>query len=67
MSLPQMLGDVADIGRCKVLVTCLYAPETAKALEPGCKRGDVAVSNQDARLSRHCPDTNWRGITYRGN
>jgi hypothetical protein len=30
--LPEVLGDSADASRCKVVVTCLYAPKAAKAL-----------------------------------
>jgi hypothetical protein len=30
--LPEMLGDPADAGGCKVVVSCLYAAEAAEAL-----------------------------------
>jgi len=30
--LPEMLGDPADTGGCKVVVSCLYAAEAAEAL-----------------------------------
>jgi hypothetical protein len=37
--LPEVLGDSADASRCKVVVTCLYAPKAAKALITRLQKG----------------------------
>jgi len=52
--LPQMLGDSADTSRCKVVVTCLYAPEAAKALVswlfPLCDQVTICIALVQAKL-----------------
>lgn len=48
--LPEVLGNPTDTSRCKVVVTCLYAPKAAKALIARLQKRqkqNIAVSNQE--------------------